>query len=104
MLALRVDRFQSCAILQLRMAHQTSFREAFKFGRHVLCAQAQKHKIGNTLIIGFFGPMNELKKNDFFDSYELNSHQRHFILNMDEFQSNHANWKCDVDYVYLFIC
>ncbi len=22
---------------------------------------------------------------------------------MEEFQSSHANWKCDADYIYLFI-
>ncbi len=40
-------------------------------------------------------------RNGTFTTFELNSHQRHFGLNMDEIQSKHANWKCDDDYIYL---
>ncbi len=51
-----------------------------------------------------FGPMNLRKKKETFDIYELSSHQRHFNLSMDEFQSSYSNWKCDEDNIYLFIC
>ncbi len=53
------------------------------------------------LISETFGPTQEKET---FNTYELNSHRHYFSLNMDECQSSHANWKCDVDYIYLFIC
>ncbi len=36
--------------------------------------------------------------------HELNSRQRHFSWNVDEFLSNYSNWRCDEDYTHLFIC
>ncbi len=56
------------------------------------CAPAQKHKIGNTSSQLWVLRSNELtQQKETFYIYELNSHQRHFNLNMDEFQSSHAN-------------
>ncbi len=65
------------------------FPAAFKLGRH---------KIGNTSSQKWVLRSIELtQQKETFYIYELNNHQRHFSLNMDEFQSSHANWKCDED-------
>ncbi len=72
------------------------FREAFKIGRQVFFALPRKKtkEAIKPLISEFFGPMKFRKKKENFNIYELNSHQRLFSLNMDEFQSSYANWKC----------
>ncbi len=62
------------------------------FFEHIITTPAQKRKIGNTgRHSGFFGPKKLRKEKKTFNVNKLNSHERHFNRNMDEFLSSFAN-------------
>ncbi len=72
------------SFFRLRMNHPSVFKvktkqfnSAFKFGRHVSLRSATIRAL----------PVDSSERIEICNTYELNSQQRHFILNADEFQS-----------------
>ncbi len=71
---------------------ENCFRAAFKLGRHVFLrsgAKTQNRQYGQLKWVLRSIELTQGKET--FNIYELNSHEPHFIRNMDEFQSSFAN-------------
>ncbi len=96
------NRFRDYFILCCVMIELNKLKINSQLGKHFarplnlaamfFCAPAQKHKIGNTSSQKWVLRSIELtQQQETFCIYELNSYQRHFSLNTDEFQSSHTN-------------
>ncbi len=86
------NNFQLGRFVENEMNANHFFRAAFKFGRHVFLrsgAKTQNRQYGQSKWVLRFNELTQGKGT--FNIYELNSHERHFSRNMDEFQSSFAN-------------